>query len=1006
GYVFQIKLYRNKITARVSGTRRYSVTIEFNQGSDIPDVYCTCPYDWGGACKHVVATLFAAMERQEKEEGSIVVEQTLPTSFARKVRGERERVEGRSSSFLSSEAQDEGVTNVQTGTKSGKWTKKIEKYLLPEQIQPAIQATQSHWNLIYVIRDKLDRIILQACRQRLKKDGTVGETSQIFNYDFTDEEHFDELDRLIIPHVTNYDGLSVDKYYNPFFQSSRALRATPAQMFSTILKHLEGKDVYYSHNEEEVWKKIQVKVHPLQLSFILKMTDTGDSLQAVFHSQEEEVILQLPVRILLRDPFWILAGTNVYSIRDTEHKTIEYLQRSSWRLEISLEERDQFRTTILTRLLERYPVKSDDITIHNLENGFAKRIYLEERQSKLHVVLRYAYHNHEVPSQSTSSPFIVAASDLQTFYRIKRDLQAEADARRELLDTYMAEITPNEFVARQQSLDWIMQKLPVLVENGFEIYGRENLKTLKVRSNPMLNVTVTSGIDWFDLNMEVSYEGVTAEFKDLHHSIQHGERFVKLADGTLGVIPEEWMKKFKRAFALTDAKGSKWKLSRGHFSLIDQLFHEREIRESDISFRKYREKFSSFQSITPFPLSNDFSGELRPYQKYGYDWLQFLKEFEFNGCLADDMGLGKTIQTLALLQHEHTNGARNPSLIVVPTSIVFNWLNEGKRFTPSLDILCHAGNKRLKSIEELKRHNVIITSYGVLRRDIELFKELPLHYLILDESQNIKNAASQNAKAVKLLSSRHRLALTGTPVENNLMELWSQFDFLNPGLLGSRKGFQEQFVRPIERNKDEEAVEMLKNTIYPFILRRTKDVVAKELPPKMESVQFCDMEKPQRTLYNHWRDYYRTAILDSIETVGLQQSKFKVLEGLMKLRQICCHPHLVDDTFHGSSGKFEVWKEMVEELLAENHKALIFSQFVKMLRLLSDHCDTLEVDYEYLDGATRDREERVKRFQENGDVRLFLISLKAGGTGLNLTAADYVIHYDPWWNPAVEMQAT
>ena len=985
GRVISVAFIGQSIYAKVKGTRLYSVTIEFKHNLNLPDTYCTCPFEWG-VCKHIVATLYAVIGQQDKE---------LPV-----IKTSRELIKTEIAKTVTTPVEKK------TGSKRQRWTKKIENLLLQEPLPVVLPSAQAVWNLIYVINITSHTTELQACRRKIKKDGLPGEVTKIINYDLNDSEHFDSVDRLILPNVATPQGLVLWNYATYNNISSRIYRPTSIQLFSTILEHLEDKEVYVSDFQYQMLERIQIVAKPVELSFVLEEKEDSDTLVAMVQSEGEMFPLQSPVRIIMKDPLWVLNKTKLFKVTNADQKTIEQLKKSSWKVEIPKETKETFRKATLPRILERYSVKSDSIQIQSLADGFSKRLYLQESLSQLQVTLKYAYSNYEVPEKTRNHHFIVLGNAENTYYSIERNLQAESDSRRDLIDSYMSEIAPNCFFPRQHPLDWITQKLPLLVEKGFEVYGKENLKSFKIRSSPSLDVSISSGIDWFDISMNVNYEGVVASFKDIYNSVQKEEQFVKLSDGTLGLIPEEWMKKFKRAFSLTNANSSEWKLSRAHFSLIDQLFQEQEIHSTDNGFNAYKKKFDGFTSISSSIIPSNFVGELRPYQKSGYDWLQFLKEFQFNGCLADDMGLGKTIQTLALLQHEYGNGAKHPSIIVVPTSIIFNWLNEAQRFTPSLSMLCQTGIKRIRSIDELNKYDIIVTSYGTLRRDIQLLNDMHFHYVILDESQNIKNSLSQNAKAVKLLKSEHRLTLTGTPVENNLLELWSQFDFLNPGLLGSRNSFHDNFVRPIERNKDEDAVDMLKKTIYPFILRRTKEVVAKDLPPKTETVKYCEMERSQRTMYNHWRDYYRAAIFNSIASVGLQNSKLKVLEGLMKLRQICCHPHLIDSAYSDSSGKFEVWKEMVEELLAENHKALIFSQFVKMLRVLSEHCDTLQIDYEYLDGSTRDREERVGRFQGNDEVRLFLISLKAGGVGLNLTAADYVIHYDPWWNPAVEMQAT
>ena len=345
-------------------------------------------------------------------------------------------------------------------------------------------------------------------------------------------------------------------------------------------------------------------------------------------------------------------------------------------------------------------------------------------------------------------------------------------------------------------------------------------------------------------------------------------------------------------------------------------------------------------------------------------------------------------------------------MIICPTSVIFNWIEEIARFTPELRVLNQTGIDRNRTSDHYKNYDIILTSYGTMRRDIVFLKDVQFNYVILDESQNIKNPVSLTAKSARLLRAKHRLALTGTPIENNTIELWSLFAFLNPGLLGNLTYFKGAFAKPIERDGDQPTAEILKKMIFPFLLRRTKDAVAKELPPKVENIIYCEMTPSHQKLYNQWRDFYRAAILKQISDVGLNKSRMNVLEGLVKLRQVACHPLLVEKWFPDKVAKYEKLLEYFDQLAAEGHKVLLFSQFVKMLTIIRKHLDSAEISYAYLDGRTRNRKECVDRFQEDDECKIFLISLKAGGTGINLTAADYVIHYDPWWNPAVEAQAT
>lgn len=324
-----------------------------------------------------------------------------------------------------------------------------------------------------------------------------------------------------------------------------------------------------------------------------------------------------------------------------------------------------------------------------------------------------------------------------------------------------------------------------------------------------------------------------------------------------------------------------------------------------------------------------------------------------------------------------------------------------------MSVLNHTGIAREREDNSVfEKYDVVITSYGLLLRDFELLRDFQFHYIILDESQKIKNPNSKTGRVVRKLNADYRLCLTGTPIENNLTELWSQMAFLNPGLLGSFKKFNDTFVKVIQKEEDQSSIRLLKQTIYPFLLRRTKDVVAKDLPKKTETIHYCEMEKDQEKVYNFWKNSIRAEILKEIEKKGIKKSGFKVLEGLLRLRQICNHPVLVNNDYNKKSVKFEEFKIMLNKVVAEGHKVLVFSQFVKMLKIMQTHLDKEEIQYELLTGNTRKREEHVKNFKKNDDIKVFLISLKAGGFGLNLTEADYVFHYDPWWNPAVETQAT
>jgi superfamily II DNA or RNA helicase len=540
-----------------------------------------------------------------------------------------------------------------------------------------------------------------------------------------------------------------------------------------------------------------------------------------------------------------------------------------------------------------------------------------------------------------------------------------------------------------------------LMDEGWTVLGNRAL----FRRPGDFAVDFRSGIDWFELNGQVDFEGQAVALPELLAAYRKGERFVRLGDGSMGMLPQEWLARHGAILEFGRAADGAIRFARSQIGVIDALLAELPEARFDESLSAARAKLHAFSGIRPQTAPAGFVGTLRPYQEQGLAWLGFLNDFQWGGCLADDMGLGKTIQVLALLLDRKRRGDAGPSLAVVPKSVVFNWIREAERFTPDLRVLEYTGTERKDLHDAFAANDLIITTYGTLRKDIELLRRHEFSYVVLDEAQMIKNPSSQSAKATRLLRSRNRLAMTGTPVENSLGDLWSLFEFLNPGMLGSSRAFKGAFGGGAAGRNGKD-LDMLHRMLRPFILRRTKDQVTPELPPRVEQTIECELLPKQRAYYQELRDYYRASLLGRIDKVGLARSKVHVLEALLRLRQAACHPGLIDQgKINGESAKLEALLEMVTEVREEGHKALVFSQFTSLLAIVRAKLDEAKTTYEYLDGQTTDRRERVDRFQSDPGCGLFLISLKAGGLGLNLTAADYVFILDPWWNPAVEAQA-
>jgi SNF2 family DNA or RNA helicase len=516
---------------------------------------------------------------------------------------------------------------------------------------------------------------------------------------------------------------------------------------------------------------------------------------------------------------------------------------------------------------------------------------------------------------------------------------------------------------------------------------------------------VTSGIDWFELSAAIDFGGVTAELPALLEAIARGSRSVELPDGSIGILPDTFAQEFEPMAALAQRHDGRLRFGRIQMALLDALLAGQPQSHVDAAFDKLREQLASGEQPEAEPEPPGFQGTLRHYQREGLGWLVFLEKLGIGGCLADDMGLGKTIQVLALLARRQADVRaaglpHRPSLVIVPRSLVFNWIEEARKFAPELKVVNHTGTTRADETGTLDDWDIVITTYGTLRRDIIAHRETEFDYVILDEAQSIKNAASQAAKACRLLRARHRLALTGTPVENHIGELWSIFEFLNPGQLGSASRLRK-FLADGRGSTD-----IVARAVRPYLLRRTKAQVLSDLPEKTEQTLFVELGETQRKAYDELREHFRAELAGRIGRMGIGRSRIAVLEALLRLRQTACHQGLVDHSrVDESCAKLDTLLEQLEEVLDEGHKVLVFSQFTSFLAILRRRLDEKKTVYEYLDGRTTDRQARVVRFQEDPDCRLFLVSLKAGGQGLNLTAADYIYILDPWWNPAVEAQA-
>ena len=680
---------------------------------------------------------------------------------------------------------------------------------------------------------------------------------------------------------------------------------------------------------------------------------------------------------------------------------------------------DNYIRKFVLNCVESYEVKSEGIDIHQIKPNRQATLSLENDLNMAPVLtLNFKYGERLYPLDTPNKKIVFAEThngetSLSWFYP---DKEWELSLKKMLIEGGLKKSGLNQFSLDQKDetesrepedvstmVDWIRQHQDILKNFNFT---QEFHNKIYFTGEISLDTEIETKQDWFDIHCEAVFGEFRIPFNRFRSHILNNIREYVLPDDSIAILPLEWFSRYYELMLFSKKSGENIRLKKYHFQLVNTL------EGKTLPASKQTD-----DSKKVFEVPAEICGTLRNYQQAGFSWLIYLYENNFGGILADDMGLGKTIQTIALLQHiadQQKETGQNPpyvlpSLIVMPTSLIHNWKNELNRFAPKLKVYEYVGAKRLKSndIDDFFHlYDVIITTYGTLRNDIEQLQLCSFHHLILDESQYVKNPDSLSYKAVKKIKSKYKLALTGTPVENSLTDLWAQMNIVNEGLLGSYTAFRNAYINPINKDSKEKEDALLR-MIQPFILRRTKDQVAPELPPLSEKTVYCNMEEVQEKCYNVEKNRLRNSLIENETGMNAQRVTFLALQGLTRLRLLANHPLLMDADYNGGSGKFDEIIMRFETLKSENHKVLIFSSFVKHLHLLANHFDKENWKYAWLSGSTSgtDREKEINKFMQESDVNCFLISLKAGGVGLNLTAADYVFIIDPWWNPAAEMQA-
>ncbi len=856
----------------------------------------------------------------------------------------------------------------------------------------------------------------------------VGYVEKLDLTKFINTELFSENDKSLIQQARKLQPAEVNKYLN---------RNSPFSGFWENIIHAEDEEL-----PEETKLLIAEFIHPklkkiLQEPNIILYLPAGkkfntNNLQTIFPSalspeiqfeiscKDDEYFVESFIvidneQLRLSDNAWnnfllFLHDKEIFLWQKAEDSLVA--KKFNNTLRISKNEWPSFLKEVIMPLTKEYKVSFDKALIKEVKDGEPSiSLMLAERGDYLLFQPIYNYKGFNVKPGDTETIILPDEDKIVMVYRNK---EAEQNFHDKLAGLHSQFSDKHEEGLVLKGIDvlknnWFFLFVDAMKEMKVPVFGFNALKNFRFNTaKPSTHIHLSSGLDWFDAKVEISFGEQQIGISEIKKALTNKQSFVQLTDGSLGILPDEWINKYALLFKVGQGKENKLRLSRFHLSVIDDLYEKRNVQELTFELDEKYERLRNFKSIPETDVPEELGNKLRPYQVAGLSWLNYLNTVGWGGILADDMGLGKTVQALSMLSHYQKEQGNLKALVVCPTTLIYNWENEIKKFTPSLNWYIHHGSLRTRNPHDFDKYNIIITTYGTLRSDIQLLMKILFDYVILDESQAIKNPSSKVTKAACLLTAKNRLCMSGTPLQNNTFDIYAQMNFLNPGLLGSVEFFRNEFSTPIDKLGEQEQKEHLRKLLYPFILRRTKEQVAKDLPEKTETVLFCEMEDEQRSVYEAYRNVYRDKIMGVIEGEGIDKSQLTILQGLMKLRQICDSPAILneEEKYPNHSIKLEELTREITENIGE-HKTLVFSQFLGMLALIKEKLIQNKIEFDYFDGSTppHERERAIQNFQTNENTRVFLISLKAGGVGLNLTAADYVYIVDPWWNPAVEQQA-
>ncbi|MBN2519541.1 MAG: DEAD/DEAH box helicase [Bacteroidales bacterium] len=764
-------------------------------------------------------------------------------------------------------------------------------------------------------------------------------------------------------------------------------------------------------------------------------TETLYSLSITIADKELQ-LLNKASKVITNSPCIMVIDNILYFIKDIDSLKLKpfFIKKN---VSIPKSSELKYFESFVLNAVKNFEVKVKGFEIKEINPQKTAMLSIAENLKLEPVLFLDFIYNEQVVSTKTKQQTYVSiksTNNVYCFLKFKRDKEWEnriietlINCELKFYDNYF--VLNNNFTEFYGYINWFNQYEKTLQKEGIVINPKYQDKIFyKGQINIDFNITYNN--DWFDVNAIVKFDKFELPFINFKNYILNGIREFILPNDEIVILPEEWFAKYKNLYQFGNCEKGVIRIKKHHFKLInDEKSGINNMYLVDLN------KINDTEKISNISLPLKLKAELRNYQKQGYKWMVNLQKNHLGGCLADDMGLGKTVQTLAVLQYSkdtierkfeikskpvdsnqlklfsdehidaHSSVSSPTSLIVVPTSLLHNWENEIKKFTTSLRIYLFTGMGRTRQQYDFQYYDIVLTTYGVVRNDIDLLKNFYFHYVILDESQIVKNPASKIYKAVICLQSEYKLVLTGTPIENSLTDLWAQLNFVNRGILGNLSFFNSEFVNPIEKLNNVDEEERLHLLIRPYILRRKKEEVAVDLPPVTEQIVFCDLPEPHMKYYEEEKAKIRNLILENIDKQGLRKSSVFILEGLSKLRQLANHPIMIDPLYSKESGKFNEIIRNLENIISEGHKLLMFSSYIKHLEIYKNYLDLNKIEYSYLTGETINRKEVIEEFQNNKNIKVFLITLKAGGVGLNLTAADYVFIIDPWWNPAAEEQA-